>query len=174
MLRFSLFLITCTILLVGFSMVVLGAQSARSQDEFQIYLPIVFKTEIIYISPTQTPTPTQTWTPTRTRTPFRSSTPRPTSTLTPTYTFTPTNTNTPTSTPTTTLIPLPSVTIRFPSHTPTLIPSRTLKPISTPTPTQPIGLLANLKPAIWIPVILIALMWVILAMSLILFLRRQV
>lgn len=173
MIRFSPWQIACTILLVCFSMLILGAHLARSQDEFQIYLPIVFKTEIIYIPPTRIPTPTHTWTPTRTRTPFRSSTPIPTSTITPTYTFTPTNTNTPTSTSTTTLIPLPSLTIRFPSHTPTITPSRTLKPISTPTPTQPIGLLTNLKPVIWVPVILIALMWVILAVSLILFLRRK-
>lgn len=173
MLRFAPWLIVSLMALLGLNMTILGAQSVNSQDEFHLYFPIVFRIEITIVQPTRTPTPTQTRTPTRTRAPYHSPIPQPSLTHTPTYTLTPTVTNTPTSTSTTTLIPLPSIAIRFPSHTPSLTPSRTMVPSSTPSPTQSPGLISGLSPTIWILVILVASMWVILAVALILFLRRQ-
>ncbi len=148
-------------------------RAALLQDELVVYLPIVFRTSITQIVPTRTPRPTQTRTPTRTRIPFRSPTPRPTSTYTPTVTLTPTNTNTPTSTLTTTLVPIPSITIRFPTLTPTHTPTRTIKPTASPSPTATPGILEATETSSWVVIILVVSMWIILATWLYFFLRRQ-
>lgn len=150
-----------------------GRISTKSQTANEVYLPIVFMTRIHLVSPTKTPKSTQTRTATRTRAPFRSSTPIPTSTQTPTNTLTPTITLTPTSTATITLIPLPSITIQYPSHTPSITPSITIIPSQTPSPTPPSGLFSTPESSTWILVILVSLLWVILAILIYLFLRRR-
>lgn len=150
-----------------------------SQAEYKIYLPIVYNNIQYQASPTRTPTPTrkpkptQTRTPTRTRTPVRISTIRPTSTQTPTQTHTPTITLTPTTTSTTTLIPLPSITIQYASLTPSLTPSRTLNPTVTRSPTPSPGFISNPRLSAWVVGVLIALLWIILAVWLYFVFQRK-
>ena len=152
-----------------------------TQAEFKIYLPIVYNNIQYQASPTITPTPTatrkpkptQTRTPTRTRTPVRISTKRPTSTQTPTQTLTPTITLTPTRTSTTTLIPLPSITIQYASLTPSLTPSRTLNPTVTRTPTPSPGFISNPRLSARVAGVLIALLWIILAVWLYFVFQRK-
>lgn len=148
-------------------------RQAGFQDEFKLYMPLVFRTTIKQVVPTRTPRPTQTRTPTRTRTPFRSATPLPTSTQTPTVTITPTNTNTPTPTFTPTLIPVPSITIIFPTLTPTQTPTKTPTLTTSPTPSTTPGIIEATRPTSWILVILVCLLWIILGVGLFFFFRRQ-
>ena len=156
-----------------------SSQPNITQAEFKIYLPIVYNNIQYQASPTRTPTPTrkpkptQTRTPTRTRTPVRISTKRPTSTQTPTQTLTPTITLTPTMTSTTTLIPLPSITIQYPTLTPSLTPSRTLSPPVTPSSTPSPGFISNPRLSAWVVGILIGLLWIILAVWLYFVFQRK-
>ena len=143
----------------------------RAQDN--LYFPIIFSSLINQLPPTKTPKPTQTRTPTRTRVPYRSSTPRPTVTITPTITLTPTLTLTPTYTATTTLIPLASITIRFPSQTPSITPSPTLTQTLIPSATPPQGVFPGIPPTSWLIIILLGLLWIILAIWLFFFLRQR-
>lgn len=161
------------VLLISLSGTNLLGRPATFQDEIKVFMPIIFRTSINQIVPTRTPSPTQTRTPTRTRTPFRSATPRPTSTQTPTVTLTPTNTNTPTSTSTITLIPIPSITIVYPTLTPTVTPTRTSSPTYSPTPSETPGIIEATRPSTWVLVILVSLLWTILVVGLYFFIRRQ-
>lgn len=122
--------------------------------------------------PTRTRTPTATRTITRTSTPFRSSTPLPTSTITPTITLTPTLTFTPTTTFTPTYMPLPELTLIYPTFTPSLTSTKlpTLKPSLSPTSTPyfgnknnqtRLGILAS-----------VGLVWILLSVWLVILLRR--
>ncbi len=157
------------------------------QADGLVYIPIIMNqfvppsTITPSPSPTSTgPTPTKsytrtlTWTPSKTSTPYRSSTPVPSSTITPTLTDTPTNTPSPTNTLTSTYIPLPSITILFPTSTKSITPSVTIIPTKvsniTPTPTFPNR---NNLPRFGI-LVLIGLLWVMLGGFLYLLFHRNV
>lgn len=173
MLRILAILLSGIFLLISLFGILQEELPVQLQDENRLYMPIVFRTSIKQVVPTRTPRPTQTRTPTRTRIPFRSATPIPTSTNTPTVTITPTNTNTPTATSTLTLIPVPSITIIYPTLTPTHTPTRTLRPTSSPSPTATPGIFEATSSSTWILVILVSLLWTILAVGLFFFFRRQ-
>lgn len=173
MLRILAGLLSGILLIISLFGTVQEERPAQLQDENRLYMPIVFRTSIKQVAPTRTPRPTQTRTPTSTRIPFRSATPIPTSTNTPTVTITPTNTNTPTATHTMTLIPIPSITIIYPTLTPTRTPTRTLRPTSSPSPTATPGIIEATTSSTWILVILVSLLWTILAVGLFFFFRRR-
>ena len=155
---------------------------AQIQATVMQYLPIVLKqTQLTPTltftpapNPTRTPTRTQTFTPFPTWTPFRTFTPIPTATITPTSTQTPTPTFTPTNTSTPTYIPLPSLTLIFPTNTPTASRPATLTPTRTATGTvepypNPAPALGSDRMGI---LILVGSLWVLLAGWLVLILRR--
>ena len=147
------------------------------------FLPLILNQ--FGIKPTETPTasstsprPTRTKTPTPTRTktptsqPFRTFTPLPSSTITPTTTLTPTLTFTPTLTPTPTYVPFPEITLIYPTFTPSMTPTRSviIKPTITQTPPSlfnnktnqaRLGILAS-----------VGLVWVLLAVWLVVLIRR--
>jgi len=173
MLRILAGLLYGLFLIISFLGVIQEERPVRLQDENRLYMPIVFRTSIKQIVPTRTPRPTQTRTPTSTRIPFRSATPIPTSTNTPTVTITPTNTNTPTPTHTMTLIPVPSITIIYPTLTPTHTPTSTLRPTSSPSPTATPGIFEATTSSTWVLVILVSLLWTILAVGLFFFFRQR-
>jgi hypothetical protein len=173
MLRILAGLLYGLFLIISFLGVIQEERPVRLQDENRLYMPIVFRASIKQIVPTRTPRPTQTRTPTSTRIPFRSATPIPTSTNTPTVTITPTNTNTPTATHTMTLIPVPSITIIYPTLTPTHTPTSTLRPTSSPSPTATPGIFEATTSSTWVLVILVSLLWTILAVGLFFFFRQR-
>ena len=150
-----------------------GHKAVQNQGQINLYFPIIAYSFIVPVSPTNTPRPTQTRTPTRTRIPFRSSTPRPTATVSPTVTITPTYTLTPTSTSTTTLIPLISITIQFPSSTPSITPTHTPTQTITPSKTPPQGAIPGIPNRTGLIILLLALLWIILAVWLYFFLGQN-
>jgi hypothetical protein len=56
-----------------------------------------------------------------------------------------------------TLIPIPSITIIYPTLTPTRTPTRTLRPTSSPSPTATPGIIEATTSSTWILVILVNL-----------------
>ena len=122
--------------------------------------------------PTRTRTPTPTRTITRTPTPYRSVTPLPTSTITPTATITPTLTFTPTLTPTTTYVPLPEVTMVYPTFTPSATPTKVspITPTITRTPAPFFGDRAN-QARLGI-LASVGIVWILLAIWIVILIRR--
>ena len=145
----------------GFSMLTIHAQAQN-----ELYLPIVLFFDFNQWEPTNTPTATSTSTPRPPGIPSPSPTPSATITETPTPTFTVTHTST------TTLIPFVSITVQFPSLTPTRTQTpalETLTPTTTPTRDQP----PEISPRSWLIILLIGLLWVVLLVWVILFLRQR-
>lgn len=168
------------VLVLFFAEIPGAPQFEKSRQQTLVYLPLVLgnfefeqaPTPTATIRPTKEPTKTPTRTITRTPTPFRSITPVPTSTITPTSSQTPTLTFTPTNTATTTYIPLPVVTLVFPTHTPTIRPSPTPTKEVTASPTPASGAAVVIGRGWWGLLALICLVWVLLAVWLVLLLRR--
>lgn len=122
--------------------------------------------------PTRTRTPTPTRTQTRTSTPFRTSTPLPTSTITPTITLTPTFTFTPTFTPTTTYLPFPEITLTYPTFTPSSTSTQTATQASTQTQT-PVPIFGSSGNQARLSILAaVGLVWVLLAVWIVILLRR--
>jgi hypothetical protein len=91
---------------------------------------------------------------------------------TPSATYTPSVT--PSITPTTTLMPLPAITLIFPATTATLTPTITPTPVQvTETPRATVaGDVASLSPRIKLIIGFVILLWLILALFVILYIRQ--
>jgi hypothetical protein len=130
---FALALLAGLLLLLTYTGSLAGEVRLQTTSTPAWYLPYVLRnfligtaTPTLTLTPTRTlfpsSTPFRTWTPGPTRTPTRripTSTPIPTATNTLIPSRTPTSTSTPTNTPTTTLLPLPAITLEFPTATST-------------------------------------------------------
>ncbi len=112
-----------------------------TEENYYVYLPLIFRGGTPPPDPTPTPTPTNTISPTatftNTPTPTETNTPTPTNTNTPTQTLTPTFTATFTETPTPTETNTPTLTnTPTETSTPTFTPTNTHTPTNTSTPTE--------------------------------------
>jgi len=144
----ALALIAGFLLLLTFTGSLAGEAVLQGTSTPVLYLPLVLRSFFVGTpTPTVTPTrtrtlfptsmPFRTWTPVPTRTatrrlPSATTIPSATNTLIPSRT--PTSTSTPTNTATTTLVPLPAVTLVFPTGTPSSTARATPSPAATVLP----------------------------------------
>lgn len=176
--------ISCVLFFLTFSDRLNNQPYHNTSVDSVVYLPLIMEesansptntpTSISTVPrPTRTKTPTPTRTQTRTFTPFRTSTPLPTSTITPTTTLTPTATYTLTLTSTTTYVPLPEITLIYPTLTPTNTPTKsvTLRPTGTATPAPFFSVSSN-QARLGI-LALVGSVWILLAVWLVILLRRN-